>query len=1019
MNRRLPALLLALLCVAPATSRVARAQDADDPDLPSFAAGQVDKDWYIQAREAHIALLRGMPYDFTNGDPRVEAIGQMMQQQSVFGPITSSFWTPLGPAPIPNGQTTNVSTPVSGRVTAIAVHPTNPDIVYVGTAQGGVYRSLNGGASWTAIFDNAQTLAVGALALAPSNPTILYVGTGEANLSADSYFGVGLYRIDNADTAPVLNGPFNPTPTTDVIGAKTFTGRSISQILVKSDDPATIFVSTCSGIGGVGGDAFGASPPVTALRGIYRSSDATSASPNFAKLTVTSAGSIAPDVSGNLIVNDMAFDPTDASSNTIVCWVFGSTATNGGIYRTTNALAASPTFAQTFVCPAASLRGALTANRVAGVTTMIVADGEPATGTGCTSGSGALRTSLDGGQTWGAKLLGGGGFCGGQCFYDVPVALKPDDATVILLGGAGNAACSRVLTRSSNGGATFTAAGGADVGLHADAHVIAFAPSNTSIVYEGNDGGIFKSTDAGQTWASINTAGFSATQFESIALHPLDRWFTIGGTQDNGTPWYQPNASWTRADFGDGGYSLIDQNATDNTNVTMYHTYFNAQNQLVGFARVTTTANAHDSGWQFLGNNANGIAAADRVLFYAPMALGPGAPNPVYYGTQRLYRSSDNGTTNVTVSQNPISATGVISSIGISPQSDACRIIGTNNGQVWMTQTGSSTLTNVTSASFPVSATGTRYVARTVFDPNNSNVAWATFGGFGMPAGQHVWKTTNLAGGAGTWVAAGNGIPDVPVNAITIDPNNSNDIYVGTDIGVYRSSDGGANWLPYTTGMPVVAVFDMAIQQFNRTLRVATHGRGIWERLLDTATPTLASLVGSEVRAGHVLLSWYTEASTPVVNLYRRYVPGEWQKIGTLRVDGMGHVSYDDAAVLSYGTYDYRLGIVAGGAEVYAGEVRVDMAAANRLALSGTGPNPSVNGMVVSFSLANSAPAAIAVVDAQGRQMISRQVGSLGPGQHQLDLSREKFAPGVYWVRLSQGDRMFTAKAVVLSGNGR
>ena len=101
------------------------------------------------------------------------------------------------------------------------------------------------------------------------------------------------------------------------------------------------------------------------------------------------------------------------------------------------------------------------------------------------------------------------------------------------------------------------------------------APSNANIVYHGNDGGIYRSADAGLTWTSLNNATFSATQFESLATHPIDRQFMIGGTQDNGTNFLQPNGTWTRADFGDGGFARIDQNAADNTNVTMYHTYFN------------------------------------------------------------------------------------------------------------------------------------------------------------------------------------------------------------------------------------------------------------------------------------------------------------------------------------------------------------------------------------------------------------------------------------------------------------
>jgi len=129
-------------------------------------------------------------------------------------------------------------------------------------------------------------------------------------------------------------------------------------------------------------------------------------------------------------------------------------------------------------------------------------------------------------------------------------------------------------------GTSFSAA---ETGLHVDVHAIVFAPSDTTIVYTGNDGGIWRSTNGGVAWTNLNNSGFSATQFQSIALHPTDPNFSIGGTQDNGTNMYTPLQAWNRIDFGDGGYAEIDQNAANVTNVTMYHTYFNQSANLLAF----------------------------------------------------------------------------------------------------------------------------------------------------------------------------------------------------------------------------------------------------------------------------------------------------------------------------------------------------------------------------------------------------------------------------------------------------
>ncbi len=736
-------LVIALSGVTPSSIKAQAPADAedDDPDLPPFARGRIDKEEYLRLRDEHVSKLRGLPYE--KRDARVRAIREMERQEFAnASAINTTAWTSIGPAPIPNGQTALPQTPVSGRVSAIAVHPTNPSIVYVGAADGGVYRSTDGGATWLAIFDSAQSLAIGAIAIVPSDPTTVLVGTGESSFSCRSFFGVGVYRILNADTTPVLEGPFN----LDGGGLDVMTGRSISRIVVHPTNPNTIFIATTTGIGGIGCDLPNAGPS----RGLFRSSNALAVTPTFTKLNVATANG------GNRAITDVVMDPGDP--NVLVCAALGlNGAGDGGIYRSTNALAANPTFTQALTIGAASdgIRTELAINKVGIVVTVLAAIGEPSS---CPGQSGTLKKSTDGGQTWSSALAAADGFCSRQCFYNISLALDPFNANNLILGGQTDSGCSRIAARSTDGGASFTSTSS---GVHADNHVAVFAPSNSSIAYMGTDGGIYKSTDGGASWTSLNNAGFNATQFMSLALHPTDREFMIGGTQDNGTEFKRTDGTWIRADFSDGGCALIDRNATDTTNVTMYHIYFNQTGTQIGFGRVDTSACAKETsptqtGWAFRGVFSgapdptprcdgtpgqvfNGIGLTDNVQFYAPMALGPGSPNTVYFGTDRLYRSINKGDSMTVVSQAPIEAGQTVTAIGISPQNDNVRIVGLSNGHVYATGHGASVLTNVGTGFIPE-----KYVGRVVIDPNNITTAYVTLAGFGLNAGQHVWKTTQL-----------------------------------------------------------------------------------------------------------------------------------------------------------------------------------------------------------------------------------------------------------------------------------
>ncbi len=792
---------------------------------------------YLKKRDEMIGMLRGLPFpEGVDGNKiRSSAIRNLEQQEAILrqqngiqrnaaqpGPqINSTSWTQIGPAPIPNGQTSTISNPVSGRVTSIAVHPTNPNVVYVGTAQGGLYRTLDGGTTWVSIMDNALTLAIGSVAIDPNNPSTIFVGTGEGGFGGGQFFGVGLYRIRNADTKPILEGPFN-TATNTATGTLS-NGRGITKVLVNPNDSNVVFVSTSSGANGfLNAGSVGVGNP---QRGVFRSVNAQSATPTFTKLNVGGATGTGTNPGANLPIHDMEFEP--GNPNVLLVGAVDSLNTGlDGVWRSTNALAAdntTVTFTKTLAGLCLWCNTQIGISKLASVVTVYAAL-ESASG-------GEVKKSIDGGVTWlPVSLPTATGFCGGQCFYDMPISVDPTNPNNVLIGGSGDYDANQTPNKRSIDGTNFVKA---STGLHPDSHAIEFAPSNPAIVYHGNDGGIFKSLDGGATWASLNNTGFSATQFVDISTHPTDRNFMIGGTQDNGTPFLQPENTWKLGDFGDGGYSLIDQNATDTNTLTAYHTYYNQTNNQVLFVRANSRAEIDPgaAGWPTyhgcIGTSSNnGIICGDAVLFYAPMAQGPGNPNTIYFGAQHIFRSANRGDTMPAVSQ---LFNSQVSAIGISQQNDNVRLVGLANGGLFGTSTGATTMPNLDAGNTVPNA----FISRAVIDPNNASTAYVTLTSFGLPAGAHVYKTTNLADAGTTWTLAGTGIPDVPVNSLVVDPQNSNNLYAGTDIGVYKSTNAGVSWTPFSEGLPRVAVFDMEFQARNnpgiRVLRIATHGRGIWQ----------------------------------------------------------------------------------------------------------------------------------------------------------------------------------------------
>jgi hypothetical protein len=867
-------------------------------------------------------------------------------------PAPQMTWVPLGPSKIPAGQTdTSVgpANPVSGRLTAIAVHPTNANIAYAGGAQGGVWKTTNatsGTPTWIPITDHQASLAIGAIAIDPVNPNIIYVGTGEPNSSCDSYYGQGILRsADGGFSWTLLSGgggsPFNnPGP---------FVGKTISKILIDpvtagSTNSTTIWAGTTSGVTS-NGTAAACSGVSGSTGGVWKSID------SGATWTLNPAGT------GTQPVRDMALDPTNHD-------ILYAAVQASGVWKSTNAAIGSPS---TYTKLAGGFPNSATVSPAWGRIS-IATGGAAAHNTIYASISSAgsnlwgIYKSVDAGATWahmdngfngtctvsgtavtrttGPSFVTSGAwngrrmvfannnsttiasvtdashlvltatpgalapptpysvgtypqYCNGQCFYDMTLAVDPSDATggTIYVGGnpqsfsadLSGVAGTHTNWRSDDGGNTWTSisqGSGASGGLHSDDHVYAFDTTSGVFprpVYDGNDGGIWWSADKGASWTTMNT-NIAITQFSGVSTHPSNTGLVLGGTQDNGTNLLnsslQPPPSWFHSDFGDGGQSLIDQGNP----LRMLHTYFNQTNSLLGPAKVTNGGVSGPGSWGFVGaygypNYFNGMTPTDPVAFYAPIAQHPAfSPNVIYFGTNKVYRSPDpqppccptvatSGcgfpgpivctTPNSWTAKSPVLTKGggaFLSWISVFPTLIAGEEVlytGASDGRVEVSSnvdgTGSSpTWTVIDKAPLPNRAVGYMLVS-----PNDAtgNTAYVGFSGFNTATPStpgHVFKTTNGLGGSGTtWTDVSGDLPDIPVTAIAVEPASPERIYVGTDIGVFRSLNGGAHWSYLSEGFPVVAVFGLERNASTGQMVASTHGRGMFQLNSNDFTPPL------------------------------------------------------------------------------------------------------------------------------------------------------------------------------------
>jgi photosystem II stability/assembly factor-like uncharacterized protein len=662
---------------------------------------------------------------------------------------------------------------IGGRVTCIAAAPGGVT-AYLGSANGGVFKSVNSGTNWAPIFDLGFSIfSIGAIAMAPSDSNIVLVGTGEANASVDSYDGAGLFRTRDG------GGHWQS------LGLSA-TGR-IARIAIDPADTGRIFVAAM-------GPQFSTGPD----RGLYRSEDGGA---SFSKVLFVNDSTGACDVAINPAHPETVFCATwERVRHPTYRRAYGP---GCGIWRSVNHGTTWTRLSTGLPIPSDNV----------GRIGLALAPSQPSTIyaqiiTGASLGYVGLGIyrSIDGGSTWARRDPAGGAFVNnfrGFGWYFGEVKVDPANPNLLYELGVG-------LLRSTDGGATNLSILGS---AHVDGHAMWIDPTNSSRIYLGNDGGFYRSTTGGGTW--IKSLDLPISQFYAGAVDPQNASKILGGTQDNGTlaTTGSPTA-WTALGIGGDGFQCL----VDPTNSSIVFAEWQFCCDNTGLRRSINGGSSFSA--------PSGFFSADRYNWSTPIAMNPLNHNLLLVGSQRVYRSTNNGVNYSVISgdltTNPVTQLvyGTLTTLDISPADTNRYYAGSDDGKVWRTANRGGVWTDI-SAGLPV-----RWVTRVTADPVDPLTVYVTLSGFGSDEHlPHVFRSTDAGD---SWTSIAGDLPDAPANDLLVDPAEPSTLFLGTDVGVYVTRNLGASWFPLGMGMPAQTIFDLTLHDASRTLVAATHGRSQW-----------------------------------------------------------------------------------------------------------------------------------------------------------------------------------------------
>ena len=675
---------------------------------------------------------------------------------------------------------------MSGRVNDLEIHPSNNKIVYLGAGGGGVWKSNDGGATFIPIFDD-YIQSIGTITLDPNDPDkTIYVGTGETWTRNSVSYGNGLYKTTDGGS------------NWEKIGLEN--SERIASIVVNPENSNEIYVAA---MGALWGD--------NEERGVFKSTDG---GLTWEKVLY---------VNQRTGCADLLMDPRNPSVLYASMWEFRRTGwsfdsggENSALYKSIDGGKTWDKIHNGFPEGKLGRMGIAIAKSNPDVLyTVIEAEQKKDKG---------LYRSKDLGASW--EQMNNDFEITVRPFYFSRLVVDPRNENVIYKGGLRGSV-------SKDGGKTFKGLGN----MHSDVHDMVFSNIHSDIMFFATDGGVYRSWNGGTTCEIVENLPLS--QFYQISVDNATPYNIYGGLQDNGS-WYGPSAS-------PGGIQARDWNSVgvgDGFRVLKHHTKNIIYSEMQGAENV----------WRIDQDNKQvktiqplPVEGHDKLRFNwnAPMALSTLAPDRIYMGSQFLHKSDDMGaswqiispdlTTNDPAKQDQDNSGGLskdnsgaenhttIFTIAESDLDENIIWVGTDDGNVQVTQDGGKTWSN-TVANIPGLPANT-WCYHIELSTLERGTAYAVFDGHtANDKTPYAYKTSDFGK---TWKSIITGGVEGVVRNIQVDYENPNLLFLGTELGLYITTDGGTQWYKFTNNVPAVAIHFIALQKQTNDLVLGTHGRGV------------------------------------------------------------------------------------------------------------------------------------------------------------------------------------------------